>query len=175
MFPTSTGQEPLEGVLPWGGSLNVTPEQQKVLKHRVQLSGESLGREWKSMDSLFTCHQQEFLVGWWLLEALLLQAIWGSQSHKKALSLPWLHSLVILSKKQNLFAFSKTTRSIAHVVNLVFPGATRFTHLGQRDPLWPAAPAISHPQKTSLCCAAPPCAHKDFSNFAVNGNFPPSP
>lgn len=32
----------------------------------------------------FTCRQQEFLVGWWLLEALLLQAVWGSWSHEEA-------------------------------------------------------------------------------------------
>lgn len=53
MFPTSTVQEPLEGGLPWGEGCSVAPEEQKLLMHRVQLAGESLGREGKSMDALF--------------------------------------------------------------------------------------------------------------------------
>lgn len=53
MFPASTGWEPLEERLPWGEGHDVTPEEQKILKNKVQLVEESLGSEWKSMDALF--------------------------------------------------------------------------------------------------------------------------
>lgn len=53
MFPTSTGWEPLEETLPWGESHDVAPEEQKILKSKVQLVEESLGSEWKSMAALF--------------------------------------------------------------------------------------------------------------------------
>lgn len=100
------------------------------------------GNQWLLFQNLsheLTCHQQEFLFGWWLLVALLLQEIWGSQSHKKALSLTCLCRLLILSMQQTSFAFSRSTRSTAHLYydpsadmgNMAFPGSTGLSCSGQ--------------------------------------------
>lgn len=54
MFSTSPGWEPLEERLPWWECQYLAPEEQKILKNRVQLVEESLGSEWKSMAALFS-------------------------------------------------------------------------------------------------------------------------